>query len=122
MTGNDPTSPSGFPRVDMRRTPRIDVRHRLRARLVTLDRPVVMRDFSLGGFAVESDEPIPQGTHIVRIQEGERWSVTVTAASRHGQTSEDGTRHVMGFQISDQSEDTKQIIRVLFERLVADEP
>src|SRR5688572_32382533 len=80
MTGNDPTSPSGLTRVDMRRTPRINVRHRLRARLVSLDRPVVMRDFSLGGFAVESDEPIPEGTHIVRIQEGERWSVTVTAA------------------------------------------
>ena len=122
--GNDPTPTSGLTRVDMRRTPRINVRHRLRARLETLDRPVVMRDFSLGGFAVESDEPIPEGTHIVRIQEGERWSVTVTAASRHGQKTEskDGTRHVMGFQISDQSEDTQQIIRVLYERLVADEP
>jgi hypothetical protein len=122
--GNDWNSASGLTRVDMRRTPRINVRHRLRARLVSLDRPVVMRDFSLGGFAVESDEPIPEGTHIVRIQEGERWSVTVTAASRHGQKTEgkDGTRHVMGFQISDQSEDTQQIIRVLYERLVADEP
>ena len=81
-----------------------------------------MRDFSLGGFAVESSEPIPEGTHIVRIQEGERWSVTVTAASRHGQVSADKTRYVMGFQISDQSPDTQQIIRVLFERLAADEP
>jgi len=109
----------------MRRTPRIDVRHRLRAQLVSLDRPVVMRDFSLGGFAVESDQPIPAGAHIVRIQEGERWSVTVTAASRHSQTPEkdDGTvRYVMGFEYEDQSDDTKQTIRVLFERLAADEP
>ena len=84
-----------------------------------------MRDFSLGGFAVESDEPIPPGTHIVRIQEGERWSVTVTAASRHEQTVEkaDGpAKYVMGFEISDQSADTQQTIRVLFERLAADEP
>jgi hypothetical protein len=110
---------------DKRRTPRIDVRHRLHARLVTLNRAVVMRDFSLGGFAVESDEPIPPGKYIVRIQEGERWSVTVTAASRHTQTveREDGTvRYAMGFEISDQLPDTQQTIRVLFERLAADEP
>jgi hypothetical protein len=112
-------------RPDMRKTPRINVRHRLRAQLMTLDRAVVMRDFSLGGFAVESDQPIPSGTHIVRIQEGERWSVSVTAASRHCQTTEreDGSvTYVMGFEISDQSTDTQQTIRVLFERLAADEP
>ena len=89
-----------------------------------LDRPIVMRDFSLGGFSVESEEPIPAGTHIVRIQEGERWSVTVTAASRHSQTPEqdESARYVMGFEYEDQSPDTKQTIRVLFERLAADEP
>jgi len=110
---------------DKRRTRRIDVRHRLRARIESLHRPVVMRDFSIGGFAVESDEPIPAGTHVVRIQEGERWSVTVTAASRHGQMTraDDGTvSYVMGFEIADQSPDTQQTIRVLFERLAADEP
>ena len=125
MAGNDSSSPRTPARADLRRTPRIDVRHRLRARLVSLDRAVVMRDFSLGGFALESDESIPPGTHIVRIQEGERWSVTVTAASRHAQTVEkdDGSvRYVMGFEIADQSPDTQQTIRVLFERLTADEP
>jgi PilZ domain len=110
---------------DLRRSPRIDVRTRLRAHLVTLDQPVSMRDFSLGGFSVESDEPLPSGTHIVRIQEGERWSVTVTAESRHRQSSDldDGrVRHVMGFQYADQSPATQQTIRVLFERLSADQP
>jgi hypothetical protein len=110
---------------ELRRTPRIDVRHRLRGHLVLLDKPVVLRDFSLGGFSVESDEPLPTGTHIVRIQEGERWSVTVTAESRHRQSSdlEDGNvRHVMGFEYADQSPDTQQTIRVLFERLAADQP
>lgn len=109
----------------MRRSPRIDVRNRLRGYLVTLDRPVVLRDLSLGGFSVESDDPLPSGTHIVRIQEGDRWSVTVTAASRHRQSSDrdDGSiRHVMGFEYADQSVDTQQIIRVLFERLAADAP
>ena len=111
--------------ADMRRTPRLDVRHRLRGQLVMLEQAIVMRDFSLGGFSVESDQPIPAGTHIVRIQEGERWSVTVTAASRHSQIPEqdDGTTSfVMGFEYEDQSPDTKQTIRVLFERLAADEP
>ena len=110
---------------EMRKSPRLDVRHRLRGHLVTLDRPVVLRDLSLGGFSVESDEPIPVGTHIVRIQEAERWSVTVTAASRHRRSSDrdDGTiRHVMGFEYGDQSPETQQTIRVLFERLAADAP
>jgi hypothetical protein len=114
---------SGY--LEMRKSPRIDVRHRLQGHLVTLDRPVVLRDFSLGGFSVESDEPIPIGTHIVRIQEADRWSVTVTAASRHRRSSDrdDGTiRHVMGFEYADQSQDTQQTIRVLFERLAADTP
>ena len=110
---------------DLRRSPRIDVRSRLRGYLVTLGLPVAMRDFSLGGFSVESDEPLPSGTHIVRIQEGDRWSVTVTAESRHRQSSDldDGrVRHVMGFEYSDQTPDTQQTIRVLFERLAADQP
>ena len=84
-----------------------------------------MRDLSLGGFSVESDEPLPAGRHIVRIHEGERWSVTVTAESRHRQSSdlEDGrVRHVTGFEYADQSPDTQQTLRVLYERLAADEP
>ncbi len=116
---------SSGPHSELRRSPRIDVRERLRGHLVTLDRPVRLRDFSLGGFSVESDDPIPAGTHIVRIQEAERWSVTVTAASRHRQSSDrdDGSiRHVMGFEYADQSADTQQTIRVLFERLAADTP
>ena len=110
---------------ELRRTPRIDVRRRLRGHLVLLDKPVIMRDLSLGGFSVESDEPLAPGVHIVRIHEGERWSVTVTAESRHRQSSdlEDGSvRHVMGFEYSDQSPDTQQAIRILYERLAADEP
>lgn len=125
MAGPNPESSGSAARADMRRTPRIDARHRLRGYLVSLDRPVVVRDLSLGGFAVESDDPIPPGIHIVRIQENERWSVTVTADSRHVQSSErtDGTRkYVMGFEYADQSPDTQQTIRVLFERLAADEP
>jgi hypothetical protein len=83
-----------------------------------------MRDLSLGGFSVESDEPLPPGVHIVRIHEGERWSVTVTAESRHRQSSDlDGSvRYVTGFEYADQSPDTQQTIRILYERLAADEP
>jgi hypothetical protein len=110
---------------ELRRTPRIDVRRRLRGHLVLLDKPVTMRDLSLGGFSVESDEPLSPGVHIVRIHEGERWSVTVTAESRHRQSSDldDGrVRHVTGFEYADQSPDTQQTLRVLYERLAADEP
>ena len=64
-------------------------------------------------------QPLPSGVHIVRIHEGERWSVTVTAESRHRQSSdlEDGrVRHVMGFEYADQSADTQQTLRILYER------
>jgi hypothetical protein len=57
------------------------------------------------------------------LNEGDRWSVTVTAASRHrGSTkSPDGViTHVMGFEYKDQTPDTQHTIRVLFERLAAD--
>ena len=110
---------------EKRRSPRIDVRQRLSGQFVDLDRPVVVRDISLGGFSVESEEARPSGVHLVRLEEGERWSVTVTAASRHhghSRTRDGGLRYIMGFEYEDQSADTQQTIRVLFERLAADRP
>jgi hypothetical protein len=110
---------------EKRRSQRIDVRDRLQARVVTLGVHAVVRDISLGGFSLESDEPLPGGVHVVRLHEGERWSVTVTAASRHnGHTvaNNGDTRHIMGFEYEDQSIDTQQTIRVLYERLAADQP
>lgn len=110
---------------DQRRSPRINVRQRLRGTLVSPERPVVVRDISLGGFSVETDEELPDGLHIVRLQEGDRWSVTVTAASRHRRATRtpDGRMlHVTGFQYEDQNPDTQQTIRVLFEFLAADQP
>ena len=112
-------------RAEQRRSPRINVRERLRGRLVDLDVAVVVRDISLGGFSLESEQALPTGVHIVRLQEDERWSVTVTAASRHRRSTRDphgSTRHVMGFEYEDQSPDTQQTLRVLYERLAADCP
>lgn len=121
-TQSGPGSRASF--EEHRRTPRIDVRHRLSGYLVALDRPVVVRDISLGGFSVESDQALPAGTHQVRLSEGDRWSVTVTAASRHHRTqpSPGGPRHVMGFEFQDQSPATQHTLRLLCERLVADQP
>jgi hypothetical protein len=123
MSAKTPGSESSSSRREKRRTPRIDVRHRLTGQLVTLGLPVIVRDISLGGFSVESGEVLPAGVHVVRLQEGDRWSVTVTAASRHHQSRKatDGTtHHVMGFEYEDQTPDTQQTLRVLFERLAAD--
>jgi hypothetical protein len=120
-SGSGPSAP----RPDLRRTPRINVRHRLTGHLVSIDRPVTVRDISLGGFSVESDDALPAGVHIVRLQEGDRWSVTVTAASRHHQSTPSThgqVRHVMGFEYEDQTPETQHTIRVLFERLAADQP
>jgi hypothetical protein len=108
---------------EQRRTPRIDVRHRLNGYFVSLERPAIVRDLSLGGFSVETDDEVPAGVHLVRLREGDRWSVTVTAASRHHRTdgSGAGIRHITGFEYEDQNPDTQQTIRVLFERLVSEE-
>jgi len=59
----------------------------------------------------------------LRLREGDRWSVTVTAASRHRRTKggDAGRRHITGFEYADQNPDTQQTIRVLFERLAAEE-
>jgi hypothetical protein len=125
MSDTHATSGPTAPRPDLRRTPRINVRHRLTGHLVSIDRPVIVRDISLGGFSLESDEALPDGVHIVRLQEGERWSVTVTAASRHHQSrrsAKGDVHHVMGFEYEDQTPETQHTIRVLFERLAADQP
>jgi hypothetical protein len=111
--------------AEKRRSTRINVRQRLRGVLVELDMPVVVRDISIGGFSVESNQALPTGVHIVRLQEDELWSVTVTAASRHRRSTRNPggtTRHVMGFEFEDQSPDTQRTLRVLYERLAADEP
>jgi len=125
MSNPHPGSSSTPRATEHRRTPRINVRHRLSGYLVSLDKPVIVRDISLGGFSVESDQPLPPGLHIVRLEEDDRWSVTVTASSRHdrAQNGDDGAvHHVMGFQYEDQTPDTQQTLRVLFERLAADQP
>ena len=125
MSETHSSSGPGKPRPDHRRTPRINVRHRLTGHLVEIDQPVVVCDISLGGFSVESEVELPAGVHIVRLQEGERWSVTVTAASRHHQSRKSargGVHHVLGFEYEDQTPETQHTIRVLFERLAADQP
>ena len=111
-------------RPDLRKTPRINVRHRLHGYFVSLDRHAVVRDISLGGFSVETEDEVPDGVHIVRLREGDRWSVTVTAASRYRRATDapDGAaRFVTGFEYEDQTPDTQQTLRVLFERLAAEE-
>jgi hypothetical protein len=125
MSAKPSDSGSSPSRGELRRSPRIDVRNRLSGRIVAFDLPVVVRDISLGGFSIESDRDFPDGAHDIRLHEGERWSVTVNAASRHRQVikAQDGAmRYIMGFEYNDQNPDTQQILRVLFERLAADRP
>lgn len=125
MPENTSGSEPPAPRADLRRSPRIDVRQRLHGTVVSLGLPVIVRDLSLGGFSIESEDEVPAGVHVIRLQEDERWSVTVTAASRHSRSTRnpDGSvRHVMGFEYADQNPDTQQTLRVLFERLAADQP
>jgi hypothetical protein len=124
MSDQRPAPGSSASRTELRRTHRVRVRHRLAGHLVTLDRPVDVLDISMGGFSVESAEALPAGIHVIRLHEGDRWSLTVTAASRHHQSTRvaDGAvRYVIGFEYEDQTPDTQQTLRVLFEILAAEQ-
>ena len=61
----------------------------LRGRLVELDRARRRARHQPGRLFRGIGQALPTGVHIVRLQEDERWSVTVTAASRHRRTTRD---------------------------------
>jgi hypothetical protein len=91
---------------ERRRSPRFEVLGRVLGTLVSVDLPVRVRDVGLGGFSVETVEPLDTGVvHPVRFTAMDDWSAVLPATSLHCRPSvaPDGTpRYVTGFAFATQ--------------------
>ena len=77
-------SPHSSPQDERRQSPRVDVTGRLESRLEPNTHPVTIRDLSLGGFLIESDEPFPpDAIHQFRVATPAGWTTMLTARSVH---------------------------------------
>ncbi|HYN10686.1 MAG TPA: PilZ domain-containing protein [Vicinamibacterales bacterium] len=69
---------------DRRRSPRIEILGRLHGHAVSLDVPVVVREISLGGMALETSFPFPIGAvHEFRLTLGDGAQVQLNGRVMH---------------------------------------
>jgi len=117
----DPLPPPDV--VERRATPRLEVNGRIQGQLDESLMPVRVREIGLGGFSIESTAPIEDGLHYVRFSANERWSISLSAWSRHSRPfcGTDGVvRHVTGFEFAAQDQpETRDLINALVERLTS---
>jgi hypothetical protein len=70
--------------IDRRRSPRIEILGRVRGHIVSLDAPVVVREMSLGGMAMETSFPFDVGSlHEFRLELGDGSWVMLQGQVRH---------------------------------------
>ena len=109
--------------VERRATPRLDVNGRIQGQLDESLMPVRVREIGLGGFSIETTAPVEDGLHIVRFTAHDRWSISLSAWSRHSRPfcGTDGVaRHVTGFEFAAQDQpETRDLIHALVERLTS---
>jgi hypothetical protein len=90
---------------ERRRSPRIQILGQLHGHNVTLDVPVIVRDFSLGGMAVETAFPFPIGAvHDFRLTLGDGAVVDLRGQVRRSEPAADpgaAGRYVTGIEFVD---------------------
>ncbi|HUL73815.1 MAG TPA: PilZ domain-containing protein [Vicinamibacterales bacterium] len=70
--------------IERRRSPRIEILGRVRGHIVSLDAPVVVREMSLGGMAMETAFPFDVGSiHEFRLELGDGSWVMLQGQVRH---------------------------------------
>jgi hypothetical protein len=111
-------------RPERRKSPRLPVRGRLLACLVETDRPLRIREISLGGFATETVEPLPVSVrHDVRFTARDDKSAVISAVSLHSwpSCSSDGSPcYVTGFEFRPENPDeAHHTVRMLIEKVTA---
>ena len=108
---------------ERRTTARLEVNGRIHGELETMNLPVRVREISLGGFSIETPEPVPDERHVVRFSVPNRWSISLSVWSRHSRpfcTTDGATHYVTGFEYSDPSDpQTMRAIGSLIERLAS---
>lgn len=112
------------PKQDRRQARRFDALGRLLGTLMPADLPVRVRDVGLGGFSVETVEPLEAGdVHAVRFTAIDDWTAVLPAQILHCHPSvaADGSpRYVTGFAfVTEQLRDTATIIRDLVTKVTS---
>lgn len=108
---------------DRRRYPRFAALEKLAGHLIDQDLPVRVRDIGLGGFSIETMEPMETGTeHRVRFVARDDWSTVLPAriANCRPSCADDGSPlFVSGLAFTEDKPETKQTVQILIEKVTS---
>src|SRR5262245_10322149 len=109
---------------ERRRYPRFAAAEKLAGHLLDSDLPVRVRDIGLGGFSIETMEPLEAGTeHRVRFVSRDDWSTVLAAriANTRPSCAEDGSPlFVSGFAFNNEDRpETRQTVQILIEKVTS---
>lgn len=124
MSETRPRADRATPPNERRQAPRFEALGRLLGTLMPVNLPVRVRDIGLGGFSVETVEPIDAGAvHAVRFTAIDDWTAVLPAQSLHSRPSvaADGSpRYVTGFAfLTEQVKDATTVIRDLVTKVTS---
>ncbi len=105
---------------EKRTTLRFDAQGRLAGHLVGSNQPIFIQNLSLGGFAGEVSEPLPDTSHVVRLTTPDHMSTLLEARTVHCRPmrAADGTRRfTAGFEFVRPPLDVDRTIRGLLQRV-----
>jgi hypothetical protein len=109
--------------ADRRRTPRLEVNGRIDGYLESTGEPVRIRDIGLGGFSIETPDPVPDGVHVMRFSVEGQWSISLSAMIRYSRpfsTVDGASWYLTGFEyLAQHSRSTQRIASHLVERLTS---
>jgi len=109
---------------ERRRYPRFGAADKLAGHLLDQDLPVRVRDIGLGGFSIETMEPLPEGVeHRVRFVSRDDWSTVLPAriANCRPSCAADGSPlYVAGFSFTgDERPETRRTVQILIEKVTS---
>ena len=109
---------------ERRRYPRFGAAEKLAGHLLDQDLPVRVRDIGLGGFSIETVEPLEPGIeHRVRFVSRDDWSTVLAARCANSRAScmDDGSPiYVAGFAFTgDDRPETRRTIQILIEKVIS---
>ena len=110
--------------TERRRHPRFGAATKLAGHLLDQDLPVRVRDIGLGGFSIETVEPLEIGIeHRVRFVSHDDWSTVLLALCAYSRPSclDDGSPiYVAGFSFTGEDRpETRQTIQILIEKVIS---
>ena len=112
------------PATERRKHPRFLAAGRIAGHLIDRDMPVRVRDIGLGGFSIETMEPLEPGVeHRVRFVSHDDWSTVLPAkvANCRPSCAEDGSPlYVAGCAFAgDEKPETRRTVQILIEKVTS---